>query len=144
MGKTREFGTNSEAGKGKDQGSKPTIVFVYNADSGFLNALKDYVHKIVSPKTYACNLCAVTFGNLGMKKHWKKFVANLDFPVEFLHRDEFLERYHLDNVKFPSAYIERGTDINLFITQEEINSSQSLDVLMQLVTKKINEIREEK
>ena len=133
-----------EARKGKDSGSKPSIIFVYNADSGLLNAVKDYVHKIASPKTYSCNLCAITFGNLGMKKDWKTFIANLNFPVEFLHRDEFFERYHLENIKFPSAFIRRGADISLFITQKEMNSLQSLDDLMKLVTKKVNEIRADK
>ncbi|RNI14159.1 hypothetical protein EFE42_06005 [Methanohalophilus sp. RSK] len=32
-----------------------SIIFVYNADSGLLNEMKDYVHKIVSPASYGCN-----------------------------------------------------------------------------------------
>ncbi|WP_232221892.1 hypothetical protein [Methanococcoides burtonii] len=47
--------------------SKNTLIFVYNADSGLINEMKDYVHKIVSPSTYECNLCAITYGNTGIK-----------------------------------------------------------------------------
>ena len=41
------------------RGTAPTLVFVYNADSGVFNALADAAHKIFSPRTYACNLCAL-------------------------------------------------------------------------------------
>jgi hypothetical protein len=75
-----------------------TIVFVYNADSGLFNAFLDYAHKIVSPKPNACNLCAVTY-NTGMKKEWRTFIDNLGIPVEFLHRDEFLETYPVKKVE---------------------------------------------
>ena len=33
------------------------IIFVYNADSGLVNGLIDWAHKIVSPETYSCT-CA--------------------------------------------------------------------------------------
>ena len=41
------------------------LVVVYNAKSGGLNAVLDYVHKMVSPKTYNCNLCKLTYDNFG-------------------------------------------------------------------------------
>ena len=37
------------------------LVVVYNAKSGGLNAVLDYVHKMVSPETYDCNLCKLLF-----------------------------------------------------------------------------------
>jgi len=52
--------------------SKTTIIFVYNADSGPINGLKDYFYKIIKPETYECNLCAVTFGNFLVKSIWVK------------------------------------------------------------------------
>lgn len=68
-----------------------SIVFVYNADSGLLNEMKDYVHKIVSPASYGCKLCAITYGRIGIKDQWKAFIEQLGIPVRFLHRDEFVE-----------------------------------------------------
>jgi len=75
--------------------SKTTIIFVYNADSGPINGLKDYFHKIIKPETYRCNLCAVTFGNFGMKNSWRKFINSLKNDVKFLHRDEFRKQFNL-------------------------------------------------
>ncbi|MDI6810707.1 MAG: hypothetical protein QMD80_03385 [archaeon] len=92
---------------------------------------------MVSPSTYSCNLCAVTFGSLGMKKDWKTFLADLDMPVEFLHRDDFLRRYPSIDAKFPAAFVKRGSDINLLIPHTEINKSKSVEDLINLVEKKV-------
>ncbi len=117
-----------------------TIVFVYNADSGFFNALTDYAHKIISPDTYSCNLCTITYDNMGMKQKWKKFIDNLSIRVEFLHRDEFLKRYHLKEIEFPSAFIKKEENITLLITHTDIDNCKSMGDLMNLVTKKVEEI----
>ncbi len=114
-----------------------TIVFVYNADSGFFNALTDYAHKIISPDTYSCNLCAITYDNMGMKQEWKKFIDNLNVPVEFLHRDEFLKRYHLKDIEFPSAFVKKEENITLLITHTDIDNCKSMEDLMNLVRKKV-------
>jgi hypothetical protein len=36
------------------------LIFVYNADSGILNLLKDAVHKLLKAETYPCSPCAPT------------------------------------------------------------------------------------
>ena len=118
--------------------TKSTLIFIYNANSGLLNTAKDYVHKIVLPKTYACNLCAVTFGNFGMKNDWKNFVDSLDYSVKFLHRDEFQKQYSLINEKYPAAFIKQGKTITKFISHTEINKCKTLDDLIVLVKKKIS------
>ena len=117
--------------------SKPTLLFVYNADSGLLNTAKDLVHKIASPKTYECNLCAVTFGNFGMKNEWKIFVDSLEYSVEFLHRNEFTQQYSLKNERFPAVFIKHGETITKIISNIEINKCKTLDDLIVLVKKKI-------
>lgn len=63
------------------------VVFVYNADAGLANALLDWGHKLVSPSTYDCSLCGVTYGHLGMKRSWREFVASLGTEVTFTYRD---------------------------------------------------------
>lgn len=119
------------------EASKPTLLFVYNADSGVLNAAKDYVHKIVSPKTYECNLCAVTYGNFGMKNEWKNFIDSLKYSVEFIHRDEIQKYNFLKNEKLPAAFIKRGKTITKLISHTEINRLKTLEGLIELVKKKI-------
>lgn len=64
------------------------FVFVYNADGGVWNLLQDAAHKILRPSTYPCSLCGLTYGALGMKRTWARFVRTLPGEVEFLHRDE--------------------------------------------------------
>ncbi len=111
------------------------LIFVYNAHSGILNTLGDLAHKIFRPSTYPCNLCAVTFGNFGMKMEWKKFVSSLDVDVEFFHKDEFKEKYKRDG-KFPSAYIKKN-DLQVFISQAEMNAVDNQHELMELVNDKL-------
>jgi hypothetical protein len=124
------------------------LIFVYNADAGgAFTALKDALHKTFRKSTYQCNLCQVTFGAFGMKKDWKNYVNDLDVPVEFkkkdkfqfefLHRDEFEEQYNVKDAKFPSAYLLGDSGLDLFISQEEMNSVKSIDELKELVDKKL-------
>jgi len=115
------------------------LIFVYNADSGF-GLVKDFFHKILKPETYPCNLCGLTFGNISIKKEWKEFIENLELPVEFLHRNQFMKRFNLKDVGFPSAFIERDSNISLLISDEEINRLQSLKELKELVIRKLDEV----
>ncbi|MHA1884944.1 MAG: hypothetical protein ACXAAI_11665 [Promethearchaeota archaeon] len=114
------------------------LVFVYNADSGVVNIVKDFWHKLLRPSTYECNLCAQTFSTFGMKKDWKKFINKLDIEAEFLHKDEFEEKYEVSDAKFPSAYLKNGKSIDLLINQEEMNNVKSLDEMEALVLGKLS------
>ena len=69
------------------------LLFVYNADGGQLAGLKDLFHKMLSPATYPCSLCAITYGATSMRPEWREFVKSLPVPVDFLHRDEFVRDY---------------------------------------------------
>lgn len=126
------------------------LIFVYNADSGGLfTGLKDTLHKTFRKSTYECNLCQVTFGAFGMKKDWKNFVNDLDVPVEFkkkdkfkfdfLHKDEFNEKFKVADAKFPSAYILDDGTLKLFISQDEMNSVKEIEELKNMVVAKIEE-----
>ena len=84
------------------------LVFVYKADSGLFNTLSDIAHKTFSPDTYECDLCAITHGPLRMHQEWKRFIAQLDLPCEFLHRDELAQRYGLRDIELPAVYRRQG------------------------------------
>lgn len=117
---------------------KKQVVFVYNADSGKINSIKDYFHKLVRPSTYECNLCAVTFGGFGMKKDWKEFTKKADLPMMFLHRDEFFNEFsNIQDAKFPCAYLSENGNLSLLISQEEMNSVNSQDELIDLTNEKL-------
>ena len=121
-----------------DKNEDEKLVFIYNADSGLINAVKDYFHKRRSPETYQCNLCMQTFGAISMKKDWKSYVKNLDIPAEFLHKDEFEKKYDIKNAKYNSAYYKNGSNMKLVISQEEMDAVNSLEELKGLVGKKLN------
>ena len=69
------------------------IIFVYNADSGFVSSLLDIGHKVISPDTYSCNLCKMTYGVIGEREEWKKYRESSKDEMEFLHKDEFENKY---------------------------------------------------
>jgi hypothetical protein len=112
------------------------IVFVYNADSGLFNMLTDTAHKVFSPETYECNLCAMTFSSLGMKKEWKEFLKTIDIPLEFLHRDELKEKY-ASEVELPAIFLKSGKELNLLIEAKAINGCKDIEDLKQLITEKM-------
>lgn len=81
------------------------IVFVYNADGSVAGKVKDFLHKIVRPSTYDCQLCAVTYGFVGMKSEWRNFLASVDASVVFLHRDELgLDHIGIIESPLPGAW----------------------------------------
>ena len=102
------------------------LVFVYNADSGFINTLIDIGHKAISPQTYECNLCGLTFGLVGEHKQWKKFREESNTEMEFLHRDEFEQKY-ARKFEYP-VILKENNDLSVMISQAELNEIQTLDV----------------
>ena len=113
------------------------LVFVYNADSGLINTVKDFWHKALRPSTYQCNLCQTTFGTFGAKKEWKSFISDLGIDSEFLHKDEFVEKYDVKDAKYPSAYILKNGNLTVFITQEEMNEVITITEMEELVSSKL-------
>ncbi|MGB7923110.1 MAG: hypothetical protein WCF57_07690 [Pyrinomonadaceae bacterium] len=112
---------------------KPELIFVYNASSGLFNLLTDAAHKILSPATYSCHLCALTHTNFGMRQEWKQFIERLDTPVEFLHADELKERYGLEAAPLPAVFKKEEGAIELWIDRDAINSCRTLDELKELI-----------
>ncbi|MEO9533604.1 MAG: GTPase [Crocinitomicaceae bacterium] len=69
------------------------FVFVYNADSGVFNKSIDFLHKIVSPSTYSCSLCAITHHSFGAKSEWKKYLSESSLNLAFTYKDDFVSKY---------------------------------------------------
>jgi len=118
--------------------AKPKIVFVYNADSGIFNLAADIAHKIFSPQTYACNLCAITHSNFGMKKDWKEYLDALDNPLEFLHADEFKAKHNFEKVSLPAIFVEEHGSLREIADAAQINQSKSIDDLKSIINKELN------
>jgi hypothetical protein len=115
------------------------LIFVYNANSGRINGLIDFAHKNISPNTYKCNLCAITYGNLGMRKEWKNFLEGLEYEVEFLHKDELKDNYpFLVTTKLPVLFIQSGNESKLLIDSKSMNRCTSIEDLKKQILNKIN------
>jgi hypothetical protein len=113
--------------------AEPSLVFVYNAKSGVFNVLADAAHKLFSPRTYACNLCALTHTAVGMRKEWRQFLEKLEAPLEFLHADELEERYGVSGVPLPAVFRREGEDLRVLVGADSINACETLDDLKRLL-----------
>jgi hypothetical protein len=112
------------------------IIFVYNADSGFVSSLLDIGHKVISPNTYRCNLCKMTYGVIGEREEWKKYRESSKDEMEFLHKDEFENKYK-EKREYP--IILKMNDSNEFeelINKEELERMDSISELIH----RINEL----
>ena len=117
---------------------KEQLIFVYNANSDLFGTVTDFAHKILSPSTYQCRLCALTYGNFSMKQEWKSFVESLPIKTVFLHKDEFEKQYKIQTA-LPAVYVATNATIKEMITKHEIDSCKNLEQLKNLVTQKLEE-----
>ena len=111
----------------------PNLIFVYNANSGIGNAILDVAHKIFSPKTYACNLCAITFDTFSENKSWKAFRENSLLDMEFLHIDEFEKEYKNQAFTYPIILSKNNNHLSILLSAEAINKLGSVEDLISLI-----------
>jgi hypothetical protein len=114
-----------------------SLLFVYGTDSGVVNSVIHSIHKIVSPATYTCNLCALTYGPLRRRAAWTRALANLRAETTFLHRDEMLARYGHDQPPFPAVFVVEGERPTVLISKAEIDGCSDLDALIALLESRI-------
>ena len=112
------------------------LIFVYNSDGTVASLIKDTAHKLVSPETYPCNLCRLTYPLASTKGEWRKFIESLPREVIFLHRDEFLKQYHdQKNVQLPAVFRADASEPQLLISHIEINKANNLSELIEIVNR---------
>ena len=111
------------------------LLFIYNADSGKLNALFDIGHKIVNPESYSCNLCNLTHGTFAERKEWKRFRESTSLDLIFLHRDEF-EMQFGQTFSYPIVLKKEEGGLEVFVSTEELNSVSDPTKLIELITER--------
>lgn len=117
-----------------DSPSRIELLFVYNADSGLFNSMADAAHKILSPSTYNCNLCKVTYGWFTERTQWRGFVESLNIPCTFLHRDELQLRHpELGSESLPAVFRIIGGKAARCVDAETLNTCTDLDALIALI-----------
>ena len=113
-----------------------SLIFIYNANSGKINALLDTAHKIFSPDTYECNLCALTFNSFSENKLWKSFRETSSIKMDFLHTDEFKKEYASKfgyKFTYPIVLLNNNEELEVFISTETINTVKTTKDLIKLI-----------
>ncbi len=100
-----------------------TLIFVYNANSGYFNMVMDIGHKIFSPATYPCSLCELTYGIFKIKPEWDIFIKEMSIPILFLHKDEFINQFpELKTLDLPVILIKKSGFVpECLFTHTELN-----------------------
>ena len=116
----------------------PRLILLYNAESGFMNAVWDSVQKIVSPGSYQCALCALSHGTFTMRGPWRAFLKGLPLSVEEYHRDEFASAFPEAEIQ-PAAILIADSDAKprILVSAEELDAIESLDRLIEVVERRL-------
>lgn len=122
------------------------LIFVYNANSGIHNSILDSAHKIISPDTYACNLCDITYGTIREDSVWRKYrKKNKKFSkthnpnaieMEFLHKNKFVKKYDSkegDTYSYPIVLAVKNNYMEVFIHTEIMDVVETSEELIELI-----------
>lgn len=113
---------------------QPTLIMIYNARGGLLHALGDMVHKIVSPGTYPCSLCALTYGAVAMHGAWRRFLDQTRLPTQFLYRDEFRAELDTRDLALPAILLGDAAAVpEVLVSAAELDALPDLAALIALV-----------
>lgn len=103
------------------------LQFVYNAETGFFNKMTDFAQKALSPKTYACNLCALTYGTFTIKQEWANYLKKLPLEVEFIYKNEW--KFAQLREQYPLIALQTDDDMKVLLEAAELNSFTTLKQL---------------
>ncbi len=110
-----------------------TLFFVYNANSGVLNSALDSMHKLLSPQTYKCSLCTITHGYFGAKKEWEIGITQLNYAIEYFHKDEWVELYpefkKRRDQQFPSIYMCFNSGVKEILSAKQLEGMTLIDLI---------------
>ena len=113
------------------------LVFVYNADGGKWNAAKDTLHKMFSPKTYPCSLCAITYGYFSIEPLWAEFIESLPIAPLFLHKDEWKQQFPGNDNALPAVFIILNNKPTEIISATQLNEMQLPDLIERVKSLKL-------
>lgn len=103
-----------------DMPTRPRLLIIYNADSGVISALRDALWKLVSPATYPCSLCAITYGAVSMYPEWKRYLKGLPVEVVFHHKDDFAAAFPGQDIALPAIAIVEGDAAPIVLVSNQV------------------------
>jgi hypothetical protein len=114
------------------------LVIVYNANAGIAAGVMDSVHKIVSPSTYPCQLCAVTYGLTSMRRDWRVFLDGLGMELVFHHRPDFRQAFpQAADWPLPLVAVEEGGRLRELVSAADFAGIPDLPSLVQVVSDRL-------
>ena len=119
-----------------------TLLFVYNANSGIGQAVLDWGHKIVSPATYQCDLCSLSYGNFGMRTAWKAFINELSIEHKFIYKNELpAEAPEVQNSELPFVAIQSTESTTIILPASDFKTIKSEAELIKVLQVKLQEYK---
>ena len=116
--------------------SQDTLYFVYNAKGDIFSVVGDFFHKSLSPKTYPCKLCDLSYGIFSKKKAWEKFLDSLDVDYEFVYKNK-LDRFNQEIKEFPIILIGNEDEVEVFLSRKDINNTENIESLINKINLKL-------
>jgi hypothetical protein len=113
------------------------LLFVYNANAGIVAGIMDSIHKTLSPATYPCDLCAITYGAFSMNPKWKAWLKAQPFESVFYHRPDFRTAYPDVTVDLPVILVDRDGQVETLIAATEFKGAASVDQLIALIESRL-------
>jgi hypothetical protein len=107
------------------------LLFVYNANSGALNALFDAGHKLFSPSNYPCSLCALTYDTFTEKQLWKTCRKESHLIMDFYHKDEFEAKFPNVNIIYPTVLKLEDHQLTTILTNDILNELSDVEALIE-------------
>ena len=107
------------------------LLFVYNANSGRLNALFDAGHKLFSPSNYPCSLCALTYDTFTENTIWKAFRKESHLNMDFYHKDEFEATFPNVKIIYPTVLMLDEHQLTTVLTNEVLNEISDVKALIE-------------
>ena len=115
------------------------LILVYNADSGWLNMVKDAVWKVVRPATYPCSLCALTYGWVAMHGRWRRFLERVPMTKVFHHKDDFAAAFPGLAIALPVILLAEGDAApQVLVSAAELDALADLTALIALVEARLS------
>ena len=112
------------------------LLFIYNADSQLALRWLDAAHKTISPSTYKCDLCKLTYGATQMKKEWQSFITKLPIECTFIYHNQ-IEAYNIPTITPPAVILQRPSTNQLLITAETFKTIDTLASLQEIIKSKL-------
>lgn len=106
------------------------LIFVYNAEAGLVQGLLDSIHKTLSPATYACDLCAITYGLTSMRPEWRDWLKRSGIEATFHHRKDFHEAWPAVDVALPCILSHAGPTPELLVSADDMKDLKTVGELI--------------